>query len=283
MLKGITFLSTLAISACLALPSWAEGAPNADTVVARIDGVEITLGHMIIAHATLPQRYQQLPAETLYNALLDQLIQQSALSQTHTGKTPRHIELSLENERRSLLAAEQIEKIMKGAASEDDIRAQYDADYSDGFGGKEYNASHILLETKEDADSVKSQLDSGADFATLAREYSTGPSGPSGGSLGWFGTGAMVPEFEQAVVSLEEGEVSAPVQTQFGWHVIILNESRQSSAPKYDEVRAEIADKLRKDAVEATVERLTQAAEIERPRIPDLDPEVIRNLDLLGN
>jgi len=80
-------------------------------------------------------------------------------------------------------------------------------------------------------------LADGADFATLAKERSTGPSGPRGGELGWFGTGQMVPEFEQAVIGLEDGAVSEPVQTQFGWHVVKRNDSRNKSAPSLDEVQ----------------------------------------------
>ena len=205
MPKGLTFLPSLALAAFLSLPVAVSAAPDADTVVARVNDQELTLGHMIIARATLPQQYQQLPAEVLYNAILDQLIQQSALEQSRTTGVPRHIELSLENERRSLLAAEVIEQIMGGAAGESDVQTAYDAKYADGFGADEYQAAHILVETEDEAKAIKVALDGGADFAATAKEKSTGPSGPGGGDLGWFGTGSMVPEFETAVVSLQPG------------------------------------------------------------------------------
>jgi len=281
MLKGLTFLSSLAMATVLSLPTLVQAAPDADTVVARINGEEITLGHMIIAHATLPQQYQQLPPEVLYNAILDQLIQQTALTQSRTGDVPSQVELSLENERRSLLAADVIEKIMAGAVNNGDIKAAYDAKYADGFGEDQYHAAHILVETEEEAKAIKTDLDAGADFAATAKEKSTGPSGPSGGDLGWFGVGSMVPEFETAVVSMEQGQVSDPIQTQFGWHVIILNEKRKKSAPELDAVRAELAGQLQEDAVEAKVEELTAAATIERPAIEGLQPEIIQNLGLV--
>ena len=282
MLKGLTFLSTIALVSVLALPAGAQ--PTADTVVARVNGEEITLGHMIATRATLPQQYQQLPADVLYNAILDQLIQQTSLVQTRSGDISRQVRVQIENEQRSLLAAEAIEEIMTAAGGDAKVKAAYDAKYADGFGGEEFRAAHILVETEEEAQAIKAELDEGADFAELAKEKSTGPSGPGGGDLGWFGLGAMVPEFEAAIVTLEPGQVSDPVKTQFGWHVISLNEKRQSKAPEFESVREELASQLQQDAVEAQIEKLTAAADIERPEIEGMTPEIIQNLDLLmGN
>ncbi len=109
MPKGLTFLPSLALALVLALPVSAETKAEADTVVARVNGEEITLGHMIIARATLPQQYQQLPDEVLFEGILDQLIQQTLLKQVQNGRTPLQVVLSLENEERSLLAGETID------------------------------------------------------------------------------------------------------------------------------------------------------------------------------
>ncbi len=282
MPKGLTFLSAFAVSAMLAMQLTAAE-PDADTVVARVNGEEITLGHMIVARANLPEQYQQLPPEVLYNAILDQLIQQNTLKQSNTDAVPQFVELSLENERRALLAANVIERIMSDSVSEAGVRAAYAEKYADGFGGDEYNASHILVETEEEALAIKATLDQGADFAATAKEKSTGPSGPSGGELGWFGTGRMVPEFEAAVVSLQPKEISDPVQTQFGWHVIKLNEKRKSAAPSFEEVGDEIADELRQRAFEARVDELMSAAKVERPEVEGLTPEILQNVDLVRN
>ena len=155
--------------------------------------------------------------------------------------------------------------------------------YSDGNGGDEFNASHILVESEEDAEEIRAELEEGADFATTARERSTGPSGPNGGELGWFTKGRMVPEFEEAVIALSAGEISAPVQTQFGWHVIKLNERRKSAAPEFAEIRDQLAAQIREEAVEESVRTLTTEAEIERPEIEDLDPAILKDLDLVRN
>ena len=281
MRKGLTFLPRVALAALLTLPLPVVAAPHANTVVAIVNGEEITLGHMILSRASLPTQYQQLPPDVLYEAILDQLIQQTALKQALHGEIPHYIELSLENEARSLLAADVIEMVMEKASSEADLLAAYEDAYSDGDSGDEFNASHILVETEDEANSVKMELDAGADFAALAKDRSTGPSGPSGGALGWFTKGRMVPEFEAAVLELRSGEISPPVQTQFGWHVIILKERRKTAAPEFEDEREELAHKLRNEAVETRVTELTTSAQIERPAIEDLDPAILQNLELV--
>ncbi|NRB34665.1 MAG: peptidylprolyl isomerase [Rhodobacteraceae bacterium] len=283
MRKGRTFLSSLAISAALSLPlpvSAQDVAP--DTVVATVNGAEITIAHMILAAATLPQQYQNLPATTLYDAILDQLIQQEALRQSNPDM-PDHVALALENETRSLMAGDALEKVMQSAATEGEIEEVYARDYANSGGETEYNASHILLDTEADAIAVVEALEGGADFAALAQERSTGPSGPNGGSLGWFGKGMMVPDFEAAVIGLELGQVSPPVQTQFGWHVIVLNDTRQTEAPELDAVREEIAAGLRREAVTKHIDTLVSQAEVDRPAIDGLNPDILRDLDLLRN
>ena len=283
MRKGLTFLQGAALAAMMALPLPAWAAPHANTVIATVNGEEITLGHMIMARDSLPEQYKQLPDDVLYNAILDQLIQQTALKQELHGGVPHYVKLAIENEQRALLAANVIETVMKAAADEDSLRQAYDDKYSDGDGGDEFNASHILVETQEDALEIKEELDSGADFAIMAKERSTGPSGPNGGDLGWFTRGRMVPEFEEAVLELRAGEISEPVQTQFGWHLILLKERRKTAAPSFEEVRGALTQELQDAAVEARVSDLTASAVIERPEVEDLDPAILRDLSLVRN
>jgi peptidyl-prolyl cis-trans isomerase C len=146
---------------------------------------------------------------------------------------------------------------------------------------EEFNASHILVETEEEAQALIDALGEGADFAELAAENSIGPSGPNGGQLGWFTAGMMVPEFEVAVFELEAGEVSAPVQTQFGWHVILLNETREQAPPTLEDVRAELDRGAAPRPRGCRIDELMGEAEIERPEL-DIDPAVIANTDLLN-
>lgn len=281
MPKGFTFLPSLALAAVMALPLAAEPQLDADTVVARVNGDEITLGHLILARAALPPQYQQVEDAALYDAILEQLIQQNLLRQSLEGGTPKHIQLTLENEERSLLAAQVIDTLTGEALSEGALQAAYDTKYADFTGGDEFDASHILVESKDEAKALKVELDEGADFAEMAKEKSTGPSGPNGGALGWFGPGQMVPPFEAAVVALEPGQVSEPVQTQFGWHLIILNDKRKAEAPELDAVRQELSAEIQRDVIGARVVELTEAAQIERPEIEGLKPEILRQLDLV--
>ena len=275
------FFAGTALSLLLAMPVAAQDSVDAGTVLASVGGTDITLGHVITMLTVLPPEYQGLPDNVLLDGLLEQLVQQEVLAAVAENDIGLVECLGLENERRAFLAATLIDRIGTAAISEAELQAEYDAQFGAVGPVTEYNASHILLETEADAQAVIADLTEGADFAELARERSTGPSGPNGGNLGWFTAGMMVPTFEQAVFALGVGEVSAPVETQFGWHVIVLNETRDQAPPSLDEVRAELEDGLRRARVTARMEELTAAADIVRPEI-QIDPAVIRDLDLLA-
>lgn len=279
MPKGLTFLPSLALAAVMALPVAAETEPSADTVVARVNGDEITLGHVIATASNLPDQYQQLDDDVLYQFIVEQLIQQQLLGQQQESLTPLNA-LMLNNEERSLKAVQTVNQITDAEVTDEAVQAAYDAEYSN-FDEEEYDASHILVATEEEAKAIKAQLDEGADFAELAKEKSTGPTGPNGGSLGWFGKGQMVKEFENAVTGLEKGQVSDPVQTQFGWHIIILNDTRKAKAPELAAIRDSLAQDVRQKAIQAKIDELTQQGDIERPELDGVTPGVIRQLDLI--
>tara|TARA_R110002020_G_scaffold475452_1_gene710160 strand:+ start:42605 stop:43468 length:864 start_codon:yes stop_codon:yes gene_type:complete len=286
MQKPLTFLAPLAVFAALSLPLAAQETAPAEPadpaqVVATVGDTEITVGHMIVAWASLPEQYQSLPDEVLFQGILDQLIQQTALQQEFTGDLPARVELQLENERRSLVAGEAINGIMESPLDEADVQAAYDEEYGNAEQGQEYNASHILVDTEEEAQAIVEEVNAGGDFAAVAREKSTGPSGPNGGQLGWFGAGAMVPEFEAAVIALEPGAVSAPVQTQFGWHVIKLNEVRVQEAPALEDVRGELEMQIRQIRAQTKIEEVTGAASVDRSGAESVQPSVIKQLSAL--
>ena len=203
------------------------------------------------------------------------------LAQHFDGTPPASVTLSLQNEERALLAASEIAGMLEGVTSDEAVQAAYDAQYANAEGEREWNASHILVETEAEAKAIREVLEDGADFAEVAKTSSTGPSGPSGGELGWFQAGQMVPDFETAVTALEAGEISEPVQTQFGWHVIKLNETRIAEAPTLEEVRGQIVSELEGQAIEEHVKSLTDAAEIERPDLSGVDPAALQQLDAL--
>lgn len=127
------------------------------------------------------------------------------------------------------------------SVSDDEVRARYDEEIASRPAENEVNARHILVATAEEARAVITALDSGADFATLAQDRSTGPSGPQGGDLGYFTRGRMVPEFEEAAFKLTVGEYTKePVQTQFGFHVIKVEDARPVQPPPFEQVAGQV-------------------------------------------
>lgn len=277
-------LKATAVAAVLAVPAFAEehGQPSADMVVATINGTEVTLGHMIMVRAALPEQLKQLGDDVLWEGILDQIIQQTVLAQSGPEDLTRRAAIALQNEERSLRAAEQAQTVMDAAVSEAAITAAYAKTYEGENRGVEFNASHILVETEEEAADIARRAREGEDFAELAKAHSTGPSGPNGGQLGWFGEGMMVPAFEAAVKELGVGDISDPVQTQFGWHVIKLNETRVAEAPPMEAVREELENEIKSAALDAALQELTEAAEITKTSADDIDPSVLKNLDLVG-
>ena len=279
MLKHMTFLGAGIVCATLATTAVAQDA-TADTVVATVGDTEITLGEVLIARQNLPQQYAQFPNELLFDGLVDQLIQQQLLSDALETE-PREIDLILTNERRSLRAAEVITAISSTSVTEADVQAAYDERYANAEEIPEFRASHLLVETQEEAAAAKARIDDGAAFADVARDVSTGPTGPNGGDLGWFGAGAMVPEFEDQITSLEIGGVSEPFETQFGWHVATLIETRAQPQPTLDQVAREIAAELQEAAITARLEELAEAQTIVEPEEGQFDPNLLDQLEML--
>ena len=277
-MKHATFLAGLALSFAAATAQAQDA--TADTVIATVGETEITLGQMIIARAQLPQQYTQFPDDVLFQGVLDQLIQQQVLADSLTD-VPGRVAFAIENERRSLMAGEVINNITTGAATDDAIAAAYQERYASATPATEYNASHLLVETEEEAIAAKARIDAGEEFADVARDVSTGPTGPNGGNLGWFGKGQMVAEFEATTVALTVGDVSNPVQTQFGWHVVTLLDTRNKDVPTLDAVRQELFGEIQEAAIQARLSELTEAATIVKPEADAFDPSLISNRDLL--
>ncbi len=254
---------------------------TADSVVATVNGTDITLGHVIVLRSQLPSEYQDLPDGVLFDGIVKQLVEQTLLADaaSATGApTPKEVELSLQNEERALMASVQIGAIVADIP-EDAIQALYEETYLNVEPEPEFNASHILVDTEEEALAIIETLNGGADFADLAKEKSTGPSGPTGGELGWFGLGMMVQPFEDAVKEMEVGQISGPVQTQFGWHVLRLNDKRDIPAPTLESVRSQLVEQIQQNTVEEAIAALREGADI--TVVEGVDPAASRDLSLL--
>lgn len=270
-----------ALSAFMALaaPAFAQD-PTAATVVATVNGTEITLGHMIVLRAKLPEQYQNLPDDVLFKGILDQLIQQEALKQSMGDISPRNM-LAMDNDNRAFLSEQAAQAVVSAAVTDAALQAAYDAKFATMAPATEYHAAHILVATKQEADKIKAAIDGGADFGAKAIEFSSDGAAANGGDLGWFGTGMMVKPFEDAVVAMKVGEVTGPVQTDFGFHLIKLIETREAAKPTLDDVRDDLAAQVEQTAVAAHVKALTDAATITRPG-KGIAPATLRNDALVG-
>ena len=280
MLKHVTFFGAAALSLSVATSAVAQDV-TADTVVARVGETEITVGELIIARSMLPAQYGQFPNEVLFAGLVDQLVQQQLLADV-LDEEPASVRYTLSNERRGLLAAEVVNDIYATAVTPEALQQAFDERFADAPEVPEFRASHLLVETEEEAIAARARIEDGEDFAEVARDVSIDPSAAqNGGDLGWFGAGAMVSEFEDAILALETGEISEPFESQFGWHVATLIEERVQPQPEFDQIAPQLANELQEAAVIAYLDELTAAAEIERPEEGAFDPNIIDQIDLL--
>ena len=274
-----------ATAATPAAPSMTDsktGKPvSATTVVATVNGTNITLGEMIALREQLPAQYKQLPNDMLFKGILDQLIQQTMLQQEAEKHLSEQDKLQLANTKRAFLANLVLQGVSASATSEAALQDAYNKQYANVDTGMEYHAAHILVPTEAEAKAIKAKLDAGADFATLAKQDSKDGSAQDGGDLGWFGLGMMVKPFEDAVVKLKPGQVSDPVQTQFGWHIIKLEGTRPAKKPTLAEVQDKLAKQLEDDAVAAKIKALTDASKIERSA-DGIDPGLLSDTKLIS-
>ncbi len=285
-MRSILVAGALAVFAVTSPAQAQDAEVDASTVLAEVNGTQITLGHVIALRASLPDQYQQIPDEMLLPGLVEQLVDQTLLADEVSASTesdPASVKLLLENERRGALATRAVQAAFAEPVDEAAVTAAYEAAIAGFVGEPQFNASHILVADEATAAQLKAELDGGADFAALASEHSADPgSGSNGGLLGWFGTGQMVPEFEAGVAGLEPGEVSDPVQSQFGWHVILLNEKRDTTPPTLDEVRPEVENQVRQEALQARVAAMREGAEVEL-HLDGVAPSAIRQDELLAD
>lgn len=282
MKKPAGFLAA-AVFAVFSLPLAAQDATDASTVVARVGDTEITLGHAAALRAALPEQFASVPVETLFPALVEQLIEQEILFQHYADELNRRDRILLENETRNFVANAALMAAAETATSDENLQLAYDtfvAEFGQGEPTTEYNAAHILVETEEEIQTVVAELESGREFAEVAREFSLDGSSAAGGDLDWFGEGMMIEPFEQAVMALEPGEVSDPVETRFGWHVILLKETRVASVPTLEMVRGDLETEIQREASRALIGQLREGAEIDNLS-DSVDPSVLSRSDLL--
>jgi peptidyl-prolyl cis-trans isomerase C len=234
-------------------------------VIATVNGTPLTQS-VLDVYSAMRNSQNTNPEGSDPQAVLNELISLELMRQESVSKGLNALPMvvaALDQQERTALAGAAIKDFMNSNPVSDEAAQElYDAQV--GKSAKEFNARHILVETEDEAKAVIAQLDKGSDFSELAKEKSTGPSGSSGGKLGWFGAGQMVAPFSEAAAKLNKGEYTKePVQTQFGWHVIILDDTRERTPPPFDDVKDRLKMLLANQQLQQHVEELKNSATIE--------------------
>jgi peptidyl-prolyl cis-trans isomerase C len=260
------FLVGLLLSATPAVVLAQDTEPAEDPTVAVVDGTPILHSEVTAYAATLPQQYQQA-FDQIFPFLVQRLIDLALIDKAAKADGLTDDEVVQERVARLTLEVMRevyMERLLAAAVSDEEVEARYQAFLEENPPAEEIRARHILLETEEEARQVIASLDEGADFAELAEERSTGPSSAQGGDLGYFTGEQMVPSFAEAAFALELGSyTSDPVQTEFGWHVILLEDKRPQDPPSLEKVAPQLTQELQGAAVESHIAGLRTDAEIE--------------------
>ena len=252
---------------------------SADTPFIEVNGEIVKFGSAIIAFSKIRQSNASFDEKTIFSQVVQQLINEELLSQ-NIDKENQLTLLALEHEKRSAKAAQMVSKILKNFPNDELLNSAYKNLTEQYKNALEYNASHILVVEEEEAKSILAKLKGGKAFEEMAKEHSIGPTGKSGGKLDWFDLNSMVPEFSTALMVLSEGDISQPVKTKFGWHLIKLNKTREKKIPEFEDMRPQLVQNLRQKKLNDYLSSLTENSKIEFLG-KDINPNEIANIKLL--
>lgn len=249
-------------------PASASAPAAADPVVATVNGEPIHASDVQDAMAALPAEYRNLPPTMLYPMLLDQLVDRKALvlmaRKEGLDKNPMVARL-MEHAADTALQNALLSRDVGPKVTEAKVKERYDTTLANKPGEEEVHAAHILVSSKEQAEKIIGELKGGADFAALAKKYSTDPGAAQGGDLGWFKKGDMLPAFADAAFAMKPGEISqTPVHTQYGWHVIKVEGRRQAPPPSFEQARSQIRQEMIQHDVREEVAQARQGLTIQR-------------------
>lgn len=249
-----------------------------DKVIATIDGKPITEGDLAVAESEIGSDMGTMPGPQKRASLLEFLIDNQLFAEAaEKDKLDQSADFQtrLTYLKRRALRELYFEKVIKTGVTDADARKIYDEQVKLLKPEEEVSARHILVDTEAEAKALKEKIDKGADFAQLAKENSKDPgSKDDGGNLGYFGHGQMVPQFEEVVFKLKKGEVSDPVKTQFGWHLVKLEDRRVKQPPAFDIVKDRIIQSLLLRKAQQTAVLLRSGAKVDV-----VDPEIKKAID----
>ena len=253
-------------------------------VLARVDGKDVTRKDLNAFLETLPPGARMLPPAILEPMALDQLVNNQLLTKAATdAKTVDSdaYQKRLAEIKTQLMIETYVNQKIEKKLTDSALHDEFDAFKKENPEQKEYQARHMLVDTKEAAAALIKQLDGGADFAKLAGDNNKGPEKAKGGELGYITAKEVVPEFGDALAKLKVGEYTKePVKTQFGWHVIKLEDKRNRATPKFEAVKEQMKQRLSQNLVQAELTKLAKDAKVEKfpdnlaqmPKMPDVKP-----------
>jgi peptidyl-prolyl cis-trans isomerase C len=264
-------LTSAAVAGCLALVLFAgtpvRAAEDANPVLAKVNGSDIRQSDLALAEEELGPSLDKMDPATKQENLLAFLIDMKIVAKAAEAKKIEDrddFKARLGFARNRLLMDNLLAVEGKAATTDEALKKVYDDAAKQITGEQEVRARHILVETEDEAKAVKAELDKGADFAELAKKKSKDPGASDGGDLGFFTKDQMVPEFSAVAFALEPGKISDPVKSQFGWHIIKVEEKRNRKAPDFDQVKAQIETYVTRKAQADYVAKLREGAKIER-------------------
>ena len=261
-LLGVALI--VAVSLSYSLP--VLGAEEDDTVVARVNGVEIRFSDLLLAEEETAQALANVPEDVKFEYLLSLLIDRVIVSSDARAKgltDAPGVQRRMAYYENKALRDVYWTQLITSRISDEAAKEFYDAQVGAVEPQEEIKARHILVATEEEAQAVIDALDAGGDFEELAKEHSTGPSGAEGGDLGYFTAGTMVAEFNDAAFALQAGEISVPVKTKFGWHVIKVEDRRVQEVPGFELVKDQVIEALAQQEGRTMMDEMRAAAAIE--------------------
>ena len=251
-------------------------AAGSDPVIARVNGVDITQSDLALAEedvgADMQAASPEAKREHLISYLADIIMVTQAADKKKLADTPE-FKRRLAFLRNKLLMGYELQDEAKAALTDDALHQTYNDAVKSMGGQEEVHARHILVENEDEAKAVREELDKGANFADLAKSKSKDPSAAAeGGDLGFFTKDQMVPEFAEAAFKLEKGQISQPVKSPFGWHIIQVEEKRTRPLPDYEQVKPQIEQFVARKAQSEYLAKLREGAKIERLDKPATPP-----------
>jgi peptidyl-prolyl cis-trans isomerase C len=268
-LVALACVALLTVAAPLAPVPYAgvARAADEDPVVARVNGVDIRQSDLAFAEEEIGGNMPTIPPEQkrdyLINYLVDVIVLSQAAEKQKLGDRP-DVKRRLAFDHNRLLMESLLQDAGKSALSDEAERKVYDEAVKQVKNEEEVHARHILVPTEDEAKAILAQLKGGADFATLAKEKSKDPGAAEGGDLGYFTKEQMVPEFSEVAFKLGKGQLSDPVKTQFGWHIIRVEDKRTRPTPTFEQVKPQIENYVAHRAQAEMVENLRKSATVER-------------------